>query len=96
MNNDVLMNCPACHIGRLNLRKVTYTCQYGETLVNVPNMSAWVCDVCHEQHYDPSMLFRLELLIGQSLLPPNRYRPASRPTVNHPDNTDSALPKAKV
>lgn len=57
--------------------RVTYMNQYGETVVSAQKIPAWTCDVCGETEFDEGALQRMELLLGQGLLPPNRYRPAT-------------------
>jgi YgiT-type zinc finger domain-containing protein len=79
--------CPACRMGHLDLRLTTYVRQYGQTLISVPGTPAWVCDVCHERHFDPSSVQRIEMLIGQAGPPPNRYRPT--PKVKRPSEPPS-------
>jgi YgiT-type zinc finger domain-containing protein len=63
-------------MGRMKPADVTYINQYGETVVSAQKIPAWTCDVCHETEFDEVALQRMELLLGQGLLPPNRYRPA--------------------
>jgi|SRR5579859_3930719 len=68
--------CPECHIGRLSPTRTTYVHQYGETMISIPNIPAWRCDVCHACQYDDQPIGWLEtIIIGQSNLPPNRYQP---------------------
>jgi YgiT-type zinc finger domain-containing protein len=74
--DQTLRICPVCRVGRLKPANVTYMNQYGETVVSAQKIPAWTCDVCGETEFDESALQRMELLLGQSLLPPNRYRPA--------------------
>jgi YgiT-type zinc finger domain-containing protein len=74
--------CPACQMGRLNLIRTTYTHIYDDTLIQVPNIAAWKCDVCGEIFYDPDAVRRIEVLIGEAGPPPNRHIPAPAPTGN--------------
>lgn len=69
--------CPACRVGYMKPANVPYINQYGETVVSAQKIPAWRCDVCRETEFDEAALQRMELLLGQGLLPPNRYRPAS-------------------
>jgi YgiT-type zinc finger domain-containing protein len=66
--------CPACQVGRLHLKPLTYTHVYYNTLVSVPNTPARVCDFCHAIEYDQRALSRIEALVGQAGPPPNRAR----------------------
>jgi YgiT-type zinc finger domain-containing protein len=86
------MICPVCHVGRMYKRQTAYVNQYGETVVSVPHMPAWVCDVCHERVFDEAALQHVEMLLGQSLLPPNRYRPAP---IRKPSNPESPITPAR-
>lgn len=56
--------CPNCHIGTLRETRTTYVRQLGETFVSVPNVLAWVCDICGEHTYDQETIDRLEALLG--------------------------------
>jgi YgiT-type zinc finger domain-containing protein len=71
--------CPACHLGHMHLRKVTYIRQFGETLISVPNTPAWECDVCHQREFDPESVQRIEVLVGQVGAPPNRHTATPEP-----------------
>ncbi len=90
--------CPNCHVGYLDLKLTTYVRKYEETMICVPNTPCWVCDVCHERHFDPSAIQRLELLIGPVGPPPNRHQPVTRPAKRaeqRPDATAKPGQKAK-
>lgn len=94
-NSDLI--CPNCQMGRLDLQLTTFIQLYGETLVSVPNTPAWVCDICHSQQIDPESIQRLELLIGQTGAPPNRYQPISaRRKLNRPDPKAALIPRPKA
>lgn len=86
MQRENPLPCPACQVGRLHLRLVTYSHVYGETLVSVPNTPAWECDVCHTLQYDTHSVQRIEALIDQAGPPPNRHhsRPRTRVTAKPP------------
>jgi len=58
--------CPACHVGKLHVQKVTYSQVYEEQLIVVPNVSALVCDICGERVVDSQVLSRLSGLLGLS------------------------------
>jgi YgiT-type zinc finger domain-containing protein len=56
--------CPTCHVGRLHVRKVTYTQVFDGHLVVIANASALVCDICGERVFDNDMLSWLSGLLG--------------------------------
>ncbi|HVO41571.1 MAG TPA: YgiT-type zinc finger protein [Aggregatilineales bacterium] len=72
------MICPNCHLGRIELKYVTFLSIYGGTLISAPNTPAWECNVCHERHIAPDAIQRIEALIGPGGPPPNKYQPARR------------------
>lgn len=74
--------CPVCHLGHLDLRLTVYVRLFGETLIHVPNMPAWECDVCHHRQFESASIQRIEMLVGQAGPPPNRYRPPAAPKLN--------------
>jgi len=75
-NNKVI--CPACHLGRIAPKTVTFLSMYDGTLISAANTPAWECDVCHERHIDPHLIHRIEALIGPGGPPPNKYQPPRR------------------
>ncbi len=81
MPEDARYPCPACLVGRLQRRPITFTQVYAGTLVSAPNIPAWVCDSCRAVQIDPEALSRIEALVGQAGPPPNRARtrPAAQP-----------------
>ena len=92
-SNRTILNdhfvCPVCHLGHLDLRLTVYVRMFGETLIHVPNMPAWECDVCHHRQFDPASIQRIEMLVGQAGPPPNRYRPPAPPRIGRA--VDAAL-----
>ncbi len=82
----MLTRCPACQIGHLQAARTPYVRVYEGTLVNVPDVLSWRCDVCGTAFYDSDTVRRLEVLIGEAGPPPNRFLP-------HPPASDEA-PKA--
>lgn len=70
------LTCPQCQMGRLELHLVTYIELVDETLISVPSTPAWICDVCRAREFDPAVVERIEMLIGQTGgPPPNHYKP---------------------
>ena len=58
------MKCEFCRIGTLRAKTITYTRVYNDHLISMPNVTAWVCDVCGDLLYDQTTVLRLELLLG--------------------------------
>jgi len=77
--------CPACGVGKLTQTQRTYIHIYGGTLVHVPGVLAWRCDVCHLVIFDEIALGRIELLVGQSGPPPNIAPGRAVPAPEPPD-----------
>lgn len=67
--------CPRCGVGRFRLALSTYVRMYGATLITVPNLPAWECDICHHRDYDSEVVQQIEVLISPAGPPPNRYQP---------------------
>jgi len=59
-----MRTCPHCRTGTLHARPVNYANWHGGQYVIVPNMPAWLCDVCALCRIDPEALRRLLPLIG--------------------------------
>ncbi|MBN1680732.1 MAG: YgiT-type zinc finger protein [Anaerolineae bacterium] len=72
--------CPYCHLGHLHPTQHTYVHAYEDSLVHMPNIPAWQCDVCRVVLYDECAIRQLEVLIGESGPPPNRYVPQTAPS----------------
>jgi hypothetical protein len=56
--------CPYCQIGFCQPSRDTYTRLHKGTLVSVPNMLVWICDICQYQEFDREAVTRLETLLG--------------------------------
>lgn len=56
--------CPNCRIGYMRPRRITYAGYHGDLFIVIPNMPAYVCDVCGHRQYDEEALMRLTPLIG--------------------------------
>jgi YgiT-type zinc finger domain-containing protein len=98
----MLDTCPNCQIGQLKPVRTTYVQVYNYTLVQVPNVTAWKCDVCALSFFDPSLIRRLELLIGDAGPPPNHHTPTApdiaphiRPPAPGDDPPDEARPHSE-
>lgn len=66
-NNQELITCPECHVGRLKRRYVAYLTWIGRGYVTVPDFPAWVCDVCGFREYDTRAMHRLNLLLDPAI-----------------------------
>ena len=66
-------NCPHCHAGALERRLVLYAAWHSmpgvgdEQFVLVPNVPAWLCDVCGAKILDADTMARLVPLIGPAV-----------------------------
>jgi YgiT-type zinc finger domain-containing protein len=61
-------HCPRCHVGALAAVTVTYSAVYRGALFSVPNVPAWLCDICGYIEYDEVTMERLEMLVGETLM----------------------------
>ncbi len=59
-----MKTCPNCRTGNLHPRTVNYANWHAGQYVVVPNMPAWLCDVCALCEIDGEALQRLIPLIG--------------------------------
>jgi YgiT-type zinc finger domain-containing protein len=59
-----MKTCPNCHTGTLRPRTVNYANWHAGQYVVVPNLPAWLCDVCALCQIDSDALQRLLPLIG--------------------------------
>ena len=48
--------CPRCTVGRCSPRKTTFAELYQGQLLSVPNVNAFVCDVCHFAEFEQETL----------------------------------------
>ncbi len=61
--------CPRCTVGRCRPRKTTFAEVYHGQLLSVPNVNAFVCDVCHFAEFEQATLETLwEELYGDGPL----------------------------
>lgn len=87
--------CETCHIGTLHAMQATYTSWIDDQLIIVPNIEAWLCDVCADFWHEPDAIARIEMLLGSKQVPShlNQAVPggADRPTrpLSSPDRTRS-------
>ncbi len=61
--------CPRCTVGRCTPQKTTFAEVYHGQLLSVPNVNAFVCDVCHFAEFEQDTLDALwEKLYGDGPL----------------------------
>jgi YgiT-type zinc finger domain-containing protein len=56
--------CEVCHIGTMHLMRAAYTTWWHSQLVVVPDVHAWLCDVCGEFEHENDIVARIEFLLG--------------------------------
>lgn len=61
---DPTTQCEICHIGTRRPQKTTYTVWVDGQLILLPNVVAWVCDMCADAEYESETIEWLELLLG--------------------------------
>jgi YgiT-type zinc finger domain-containing protein len=88
--------CPVCHLGHMNLKLAVYTRMFVGTLVHVPNMPVWECDVCRNREFEAMSIQRIEMLVGEAGPPPNHYRPPERPVERRTVPANPASSTAKL
>ena len=58
--------CPRCTVGRCTPQNTTFAEVYHGQLLSIPNVRAFICDVCHFAEYDQETLEALwEELYGE-------------------------------
>ena len=66
-------NCPHCHAGALRRRPVLYAAWHSmsgegdEQFVLIPNVAAWLCDVCGAKIFDADAMAWLAPLLGPAI-----------------------------
>ena len=66
-------NCPHCHAGALRHRRVLYAAWHsmsgegGKQFVLIPNVPAWLCDVCGAKILDSDAIAWLAPLLGPAI-----------------------------
>ncbi|MDE2777089.1 MAG: hypothetical protein OXI77_14255 [Chloroflexota bacterium] len=61
--------CPRCTVGRCTPRHTTFAEIYHGRLLSIPNVKAFVCDVCHFAEFEQATLDALwEKLYGDGQL----------------------------
>ena len=75
--------CPHCRVGRYKKASVPFLQEVAGTPMLLPNMPAFVCDVCGDTEYDPDMMMNLQYLIHQHEVHTKRT-PKIKPTPTQP------------
>jgi YgiT-type zinc finger domain-containing protein len=70
--------CEVCHIGTMHPMRAAYTTWLHGHLVIVPDVHAWLCDVCGEFEHAEDIIARIEFLLGNQ--PVNSSLAKSRST----------------
>lgn len=71
--------CPRCTVGRCTPRNTTFSEIYHGRLLSIPNVSAFVCDVCHFAEFEQTTLDALwEELYGDGQLDGRRSTSAQK------------------
>jgi len=55
--------CPHCYFGRIRAGKRSFAARTNGKPVMVPDVPAWICDVCGFTIYDPASLLNLQRLL---------------------------------
>ncbi len=59
--------CPECHTGQLKPGNVSHAAWLGENdFMIIPQVTAWICDVCGHVDYDEQAVMLLEALFNGS------------------------------
>jgi YgiT-type zinc finger domain-containing protein len=88
--------CEVCHIGTMHPMRSAYTTWCEGQFIVVPNIDAWLCDVCGEFWHEPELIARVEVLLGNKPGSPHMgryYNKQSEPSVQSapsPDRSRSA------
>lgn len=56
--------CPNCRIGYIRPHRITYAGYHGDLFIVMPNVLAYICDVCGNREYDEELMMQLIPLIG--------------------------------
>jgi YgiT-type zinc finger domain-containing protein len=84
MNESSNFICPQCYIGRCRPSQATYTFVHEESLVSVPDIPAYICDICGYQMFDDDALDSIWKMMGLD----DEVAASQR----QPDRPDSGLP----
>ncbi|MEP7292167.1 MAG: hypothetical protein ABI835_10300 [Chloroflexota bacterium] len=84
--------CPRCQVGNLQTETATYTCIHNGSLLSMPNIPVWKCDICQYTEFDYDTLTQIEALTGRLGMPDDRVRAPSKLPAVDADLNDNNLP----
>ena len=88
MNDETTYPCPSCQIGFCHPGKGTYLRMVGDSLVSVPDMALWKCDICEYEEFDRESVMHLEALLGQyETFPDSQRINAKLQSLDTPEST---------
>ncbi|MDX2137888.1 MAG: hypothetical protein SF123_07310 [Chloroflexota bacterium] len=79
--------CPRCQIGHLQRGQATFTAVYQNTLLSVPNVADWSCDICQYHEFDYDVLRQVELVTGALPVTPDTARQTARGAAHESGDT---------
>ena len=59
------MKCENCRIGRYRPTTLPYVTDLDGEILIIPNVPAYVCDVCRRSQYDPGYMIFVQHLLDQ-------------------------------
>jgi len=59
------MKCENCRIGRYRPTTLAYVTDLDGEIMIIPNVPAYVCDVCRRSQYDPAYMIFVQHLLDQ-------------------------------
>ena len=59
------MKCENCRIGRYRPATLSYVTDLDGDVLIIPNVPAYVCDVCRRSQYDPGYMIFVQHLLDQ-------------------------------
>lgn len=96
MSDQSAFICPRCQIGRCHPDRITYVHMYEGSVLRVPNMPAYTCDVCGYQELEPAAMARLEMLVGKLDTPvEDSQTVAKTPPIDAVDAADASTRRPK-
>jgi hypothetical protein len=90
MSDTASYACPRCQIGHLHQAKATFIAMYLGVLLSIPDLDAWMCDICQYREFDYTALSQVELLTGPLTSDADMIRPMPRASsIDLPDLSKS-------
>lgn len=65
MENPLSYPCPRCGIGVCHHSLQTFVTTFADTLFSVPDVPAYLCDVCNYREFDGQALDEIEMLLEE-------------------------------